>query len=131
MSTVGIVIVSHSPKVAEGAADMVRQMVGGDFPLAWTGGDPAGKLGTSFEAITEAIHRAWSEAGVAILVDLGGAETNSEAASSSAMRRSSRGRLSRRPRPPAAPTWRPSVALPKNCRHERGPPIYREETIAF
>ena len=25
---VGIVIVSHSPKIAEGAADMVRQMVG-------------------------------------------------------------------------------------------------------
>ena len=28
----------------------------------------------------EAIERAWSEAGVAILVDLGGAETNSEMA---------------------------------------------------
>ena len=31
-------------------------------------------------AIIEAIDRAWSEAGVAILVDLGGAETNSEMA---------------------------------------------------
>ena len=80
MANVGIVIVSHSPKVAEGAADMVRQMVGRDVPLAWTGGNPSGGLGTSFEAITEAIHRAWSEAGVAILVDLGGAETNSEMA---------------------------------------------------
>jgi PTS hybrid protein len=80
MANVGIVIVSHSPKVAEGVADMVRQMVGEDVPLAWTGGNPSGGLGTSFEAITEAIHRAWSEAGVAILVDLGGAETNSEMA---------------------------------------------------
>ena len=80
MTNVGIVIVSHSPKVAEGAADMVRQMVGEDVPVAWTGGDPAGGLGTNFEAITEAIHRAWSEAGVAILVDLGGAETNSQMA---------------------------------------------------
>jgi phosphoenolpyruvate---glycerone phosphotransferase subunit DhaM len=80
MANVGIVIVSHSPKVAEGAADMVRQMVGDDVPLAWTGGNLAGGLGTSFEAITDAIHRAWSEAGVAILVDLGGAETNSEMA---------------------------------------------------
>jgi dihydroxyacetone kinase phosphotransfer subunit len=80
VSNVGIVIVSHSPKVAEGAADMVRQMVGTDVPLAWTGGDPSGALGTSFEAIGEAIHRAWSDAGVAILVDLGGAETNSEMA---------------------------------------------------
>jgi PTS hybrid protein len=80
MANVGIVIVSHSPKVAEGAADMVRQMVGDDVPLAWTGGNSAGGLGTSFEAITAAIHRAWSDAGVAILVDLGGAETNSEMA---------------------------------------------------
>ena len=80
MANVGIVIVSHSSKVAEGAADMVRQMVGEDVPLAWTGGNPSGGLGTSFEAITEAIYRAWSEAGVAILVDLGGAETNSEMA---------------------------------------------------
>ncbi len=31
-------------------------------------------------AIIEAIDKAWSEAGVAILVDLGGAETNSEMA---------------------------------------------------
>jgi dihydroxyacetone kinase phosphotransfer subunit len=80
MSCVGIVIVSHSPKVAEGAADMVRQMVGPEVPLAWCGGDPAGNLGTSVERILEAIDRAWSEAGVAILVDLGGAETNSEMA---------------------------------------------------
>ncbi len=80
MSNVGIVIVSHSPLVAQGAADMVRQMVGDDVPLAWCGGDPAGGLGTSVEAIMAAIERAWSDAGVAILVDLGGAETNSEMA---------------------------------------------------
>jgi phosphoenolpyruvate---glycerone phosphotransferase subunit DhaM len=79
-SNVGIVIVSHSPKIAEGAADMVRQMVGDAVPLAYTGGDPAGGLGTSVEAIMQAIDQAWSEAGVAILVDLGGAETNSEMA---------------------------------------------------
>ena len=80
MSNVGIVIVSHSPLVAEGTADMVRQMVGDEVPLAFCGGNPDGGLGTSVEAILEAIDRAWSEAGVAILVDLGGAETNSEMA---------------------------------------------------
>ena len=80
MSNVGIVIVSHSPKVAEGTADMVRQMVGDSVPLAYTGGNPDGALGTSVEAIMAAINAAWSEAGVAILVDLGGAETNSEMA---------------------------------------------------
>jgi dihydroxyacetone kinase phosphotransfer subunit len=79
-SNVGIVIVSHSPKVAEGAADMVRQMVGAEVPVAWTGGNPDGGLGTSVPAIIEAIDKAWSESGVAILVDLGGAETNSEVA---------------------------------------------------
>jgi phosphoenolpyruvate---glycerone phosphotransferase subunit DhaM len=77
---VGIVIVSHSPLVAEGTADMVRQMVGDEVPLAWCGGDPSGGLGTSVEAIMSAIERAWSDKGVAILVDLGGAETNSEMA---------------------------------------------------
>ncbi|WP_249690809.1 dihydroxyacetone kinase phosphoryl donor subunit DhaM [Stappia sp. WLB 29] len=80
MSNVGIVIVSHSPLVAEGTADMVRQMVGDEVPLAWCGGDPDGGLGTSVEAILAAIDKAWSEAGVAMLVDLGGAETNSEMA---------------------------------------------------
>lgn len=79
-ANVGIVIVSHSPDVARGAADMVRQMVGDDVPLAWCGGAQGGGLGTNVEEILAAISRAWSEAGVAILVDLGGAETNSEMA---------------------------------------------------
>ena len=79
-ATVGIVIVSHSPKVAEGAADMVRQMVGDTVKLAYAGGDPDGNLGTDVAKILAAIDQAWSEAGVAIFVDLGGAETNSEMA---------------------------------------------------
>ncbi len=77
---VGIVIVSHSPDVAKGTADMVRQMVGNDVPLGFCGGNPDGGLGTSVEKILKAIDEAWSENGVAILVDLGGAETNSEMA---------------------------------------------------
>ncbi len=80
MKNVGIVIVSHSSKVAEGTADMVKQMVGDEVPLAWCGGNPDGGLGTHVGAIMDAIEKAWSEAGVAILVDLGGAETNSEMA---------------------------------------------------
>lgn len=81
MSTkVGIVIVSHSPEVARGTADMVRQIVGNDLPLSFCGGNPEGGLGTSVEKIITAINAAWSEKGVAILVDLGGAETNSEMA---------------------------------------------------
>ena len=80
MKNVGIVIVSHSPLIAEGTADLVRQMVGDEIAVAWCGGNPVGGLGTSVEAIMAAIDKAWSEAGVAVLVDLGGAETNSEMA---------------------------------------------------
>ena len=53
VANVGIVIVSHSPKIAEGAADMVRQMVGDSGPLAWTGGNPDGGLGTDVASIIE------------------------------------------------------------------------------
>lgn len=77
---VGIIIVSHSPLIARGTADMVWQMVGDEVPLAFCGGNEDGDLGTSVEAIVAAIELAWSDAGVAILVDLGGAETNSEMA---------------------------------------------------
>ena len=80
MSNVGIVIVSHSQKVAVGTAEMVLRMVGDEVPLAWCGGNPSGGLGTSVEAIIEAISKAWSDSGVAVMVDLGGAETNSEMA---------------------------------------------------
>jgi len=77
---VSIVIVSHSAKVAEGAADMVRQMVGDEVRVAFCGGDPDGGLGTDVAAIVAAIDSVWSDRGVAVLVDLGGAETNSEMA---------------------------------------------------
>jgi dihydroxyacetone kinase phosphotransfer subunit len=78
--TVSIVIVSHSPDVARGAADMVRQMVGDEVRVAPCGGNPGGGLGTDVGAILAAIESVWSPKGVAILVDLGGAETNSEMA---------------------------------------------------
>ncbi len=77
---VGIVIVSHSPEVARGAADMVRQMVGSEVRLAWCGGNSDGGLGTDVAAIKAAIDKVFGSAGVALLVDLGGAETNSEMA---------------------------------------------------
>jgi dihydroxyacetone kinase phosphotransfer subunit len=77
---VGIVIVSHSPEVAKGTADMVRQMVGEEVPCAFCGGNPDGGLGTDAGQIQAAIARVWSPAGVAVLVDLGGAEMNAEMA---------------------------------------------------
>ena len=79
LDRVGIVIVSHSPKVAEGAADMVRQMVGDGVRSPGPGAIrrwPRHRC----RADHGGDRSAWSEAGVAILVDLGGAETNSEMA---------------------------------------------------
>lgn len=77
---VSIVIVSHSPDVARGAADMVREMVGDEVRVAHCGGNPEGGLGTDVAAIVAAIDAVWTDRGVAVLVDLGGAETNSEMA---------------------------------------------------
>jgi dihydroxyacetone kinase phosphotransfer subunit len=77
---VGLVIVSHSSDVARGTAAMVRQMVGEEVRLAHCGGDPGGGLGTDVAAIRAAIESVWNPAGIAVLVDLGGAETNTEMA---------------------------------------------------
>ena len=71
---------SHSKDIAKGTADMVRQMVGSEVKVAFCGGNPDGGLGTNVPLIIEAINQVWSPKGVAILVDLGGAETNSEMA---------------------------------------------------
>jgi dihydroxyacetone kinase phosphotransfer subunit len=77
---VSIVIVSHSPDVARGAAAMVRQMVGKEIRVAHCGGNADGGLGTDVAAIKRCIEQVYGPRGVAVLVDLGGAETNSEMA---------------------------------------------------
>lgn len=78
--TVSIVIVSHSAEVASGAAAMVREMVGDEVAVACCGGNPDGGLGTDVAKIVAAIDSVYTDKGVAVLVDLGGAETNSEMA---------------------------------------------------
>lgn len=80
MSNVSIVIVSHSIDVARGTENMVRQMVGDEVPVKFCGGDIGGGLGTNVGEILEAIQSVYSDQGVAVLVDLGGAETNTEMA---------------------------------------------------
>jgi dihydroxyacetone kinase phosphotransfer subunit len=77
---VSLLIVSHSADVARGTADLARQMAGQDLTIGWTGGNPAGGLGTSMAAIIEQLEAIWQPDGVAVLVDVGGAETNSEMA---------------------------------------------------
>ena len=59
---VALVIVSHSPHVAQGTADMVRQMVGDEVQVAHCGGDPGGGLGTDVATISRAIDSVFSPA---------------------------------------------------------------------
>jgi dihydroxyacetone kinase phosphotransfer subunit len=78
--SVAILIVSHSPDVARGTAEMARQMAGAKVPIVWTGGNPEGGLGTSAAEIVRQLDSIWRPEGVAVLLDVGGAEMNSEMA---------------------------------------------------
>jgi PTS hybrid protein len=70
---VGIVVVSHSVKIAEGVVELARQMAGPDVRLIAAGGAIDGTLGTDAARIAEAIGRADAGAGVVVLADLGSA----------------------------------------------------------
>jgi phosphoenolpyruvate---glycerone phosphotransferase subunit DhaM len=70
--TVGLVIVSHSAKVAEGVVELAGQMAKGVRVLA-AGGTDDGEIGTSAPMIADAIAAADSGDGVLVLVDLGSA----------------------------------------------------------
>ena len=74
---VGIVIVSHSQKVAEGTLELCRQMAA-SVPMAAAGGLPDGGIGTDFQRIYEAVEAVQSEDGVAILFDMGSAIMTTE-----------------------------------------------------
>jgi phosphocarrier protein FPr len=79
---VGIVLVSHSRSLAEGAAELARQMGGAEVPIETAGGldDPEGSIGTDAVLVQRAIERAWSEDGVLVLMDLGSAVLSAEMA---------------------------------------------------
>ena len=70
---VGIVLVSHSLRLAEGAADLAAQVGGGMVTVIPAGGTDNGGLGTSAAKIADALRRAEAGAGVVVLPDLGSA----------------------------------------------------------
>lgn len=74
---VGIVIVSHSEKIAQGVIDLCKQMAA-DVPMAAAGGLPGGEIGTDFQRIYEAVEAVRSDDGVAILFDMGSALMTTE-----------------------------------------------------
>lgn len=76
---VGIVIVSHSEKIAEGVKELALQMAE-EVPMAAAGGTSDGRIGTDMEKISNAINEVYSEDGVLVLFDLGSAFMNAEMA---------------------------------------------------
>jgi phosphocarrier protein FPr len=79
---VGIVIVSHSHLIAEGVAELAREMGGPDVKLETAGGldMPDHPIGTDAVLVMAAIDRAWSDDGVLVLMDLGSAVLSAEMA---------------------------------------------------
>ena len=74
---VGIVIVSHSQKLAEGVVDLASLMAP-ETPMRAAGGMDDGGFGTSFEKINTAIDEIYSDDGVIILMDMGSAVMTTE-----------------------------------------------------
>ncbi|HTI15432.1 MAG TPA: dihydroxyacetone kinase phosphoryl donor subunit DhaM [Dictyobacter sp.] len=70
---VGIVIVSHSARLAEGVVELAGQMAQGDIALLAAGGTDDGSLGTSIDKVTAALQQATGPDGTLVLVDLGSA----------------------------------------------------------
>jgi dihydroxyacetone kinase phosphotransfer subunit len=76
-AVIGLVLVSHSAKLADGARELASQMAG-DVAVVAAGGDDEGGIGTSFERIEVAIAEADAGDGVVVLYDLGSAKLTSE-----------------------------------------------------
>ena len=70
---VGIVLVSHSAALAEGAAELAAQVSGGTVAIIPAGGTDDGGLGTSAAKVQRAAKLADGGAGVVIIPALGSA----------------------------------------------------------
>ncbi len=77
---VGLVIVSHSWKIAEGVCDLAREMAQGHERIIPAGGLDDGSTGTDAQRIADAIVEADSGEGVVILADIGSAIMSAETA---------------------------------------------------
>ncbi|MFF2242976.1 dihydroxyacetone kinase phosphoryl donor subunit DhaM [Arthrobacter sp. NPDC058130] len=76
--TVRLVVVSHSAKIADGAAELAAQMAP-DVLILPAGGTDDGRIGTSLEKVMAALEDASGE-GVVVLTDLGSAVMTAESA---------------------------------------------------
>lgn len=74
---VGIVIVSHSAKLAEGVVDAAHIMAA-DCPMAAAAGTDDGGYGTSYSKIENAIRSVYDPDGVIVLADMGSSVMTAE-----------------------------------------------------
>ena len=79
---IGMVIVSHSARLAEGVCELAGQVSRGAVRIAAAGGtdDPANPIGTDAFKVVRAIESVDSEHGVLVLMDLGSAVLSAETA---------------------------------------------------
>ena len=68
---VGVVLVSHSPRLVEGLADLVSQVSGPQVRIVPVGGASDGSLGTDGARVLECMREASRETGAVVLMDLG------------------------------------------------------------
>lgn len=76
---VGIVVVSHSEKIADGVKEVAQQMAQ-EVKICAAGGTSDGRIGTDTMKIFAAIEEAFDEDGVILLFDLGSSLMNAEMA---------------------------------------------------
>jgi PTS hybrid protein len=90
--SVGLVVVSHSAKVAEGVVELAGQMAP-DVRIRAAGGTDDGGIGTDATLIAEAIEAVDDGDGVLVLVDLGSAVLSAQLAVDELVGEARRGRV--------------------------------------
>jgi phosphoenolpyruvate---glycerone phosphotransferase subunit DhaM len=69
--SVGLVLVSHSERIAAGLAELVEQVAGPEVTIVPVGGGPDGSLGTDGDKVFEALRESARGAGAVVLMDIG------------------------------------------------------------
>ncbi|HEX5465066.1 MAG TPA: dihydroxyacetone kinase phosphoryl donor subunit DhaM [Candidatus Limnocylindrales bacterium] len=77
---VGIVVVSHSRRLAEGVAELAAQMADPSVRIVAVGGAADGSLGTDPDGIVAGLQAADAGAGVIVVADIGSAVLAAETA---------------------------------------------------
>ena len=77
---IGIVVVSHSPALADAAVALADEMVHGHGPVVAVAAGAAGGFGTDATEVSAALEKAASPDGVLVLMDLGSAVLSAELA---------------------------------------------------